>query len=195
MRISVLENSLFHEFLITKSLADLLNIDIKKSLSLSDKSTCLSLSAKMNLLIDLRNLTKEQKPKLSYYLEIRNQFLHNWTIKTFKDCFAALEGTFSALKKIYKPCDNLPAEEQMAFCYNNLCSDIIDITIGHLTMSFINKRSCKADNQNDLAKYKHLQNKLVPTFWETLESETISKYSISKEDQIKLLDEFIHKTA
>jgi hypothetical protein len=88
LRLTILENSLFHEYLITKSVGDLLEIEVENSYSLSDKSSALSLASKIHLLIDLKTLSKEQKPKLFYYLEIRNQFLHNWKCKTFENCFA-----------------------------------------------------------------------------------------------------------
>lgn len=70
LRLTILEINLFHEYLITKSLGGILEIEIENSYSLSDKSSALSLAAKINLLIDLKSLTKEQKPKLLYYLEI-----------------------------------------------------------------------------------------------------------------------------
>lgn len=95
LRLTILENSLFHEHLITKSLGDILEIEIDNSYSLSDRSSSLSLAAKINLLIDLNRLTKEQKTKLIYYLEIRNQFLHNWKCRTFEDCFKSLDKTYT----------------------------------------------------------------------------------------------------
>ncbi|NAS30332.1 hypothetical protein GTQ40_05065 [Flavobacteriaceae bacterium R38] len=62
LRLTILENSLFHEHLITRSLGDILDIDIENSYSLSDKSSALSLASKIHLLIDLKSLDKKQKP-------------------------------------------------------------------------------------------------------------------------------------
>lgn len=193
LRLTILENSLFHEFLITKSLGDMLEVDIENSYSLSDKSTGLSLAAKIHLLIDLNSLTKEQKPKLFYYLEIRNQFLHNWKCKTFGDCFKSRQDTYNALKKLYKPDITLSSEQQMAQCYNALSDDIVDIAINHLTMKVINTKVSREGNKKDLEKYKEIRNNIVKMFWDSLESDTLKGYEITQEDKVKLLDDFIKK--
>ncbi|CAN0588584.1 unnamed protein product, partial [Ectocarpus sp. 12 AP-2014] len=75
------------------------------------------------------------------YLEIRNQFLHNWKCKTFEDCFKSLEGTHKALKKLYPSEEDWDAERQMTFQYNSLSDDIVDIAINHLTKNVINAKA------------------------------------------------------
>ena len=187
LRLTILENSLFHEHLITKSLGDILEIDIDNSYSLSDKSSSLSLATKINLLIDLNRLTREQKTKLIFYLEIRNQFLHNWKCRTFEDCFKSLDKTYNALNKLYKPDEALTQEKRMTYCYNALSDDVVDIAINHLTMNVIDTKVKRERNKKDLAKYEELRDNLVKVFWETLDSKTIADYKISKEDQVKLL--------
>lgn len=61
LKLTILENSLLPEFLITKSLADILEIDFQDSYTLSDKSSSLSLASKIHLLIDLKNYLKSLK--------------------------------------------------------------------------------------------------------------------------------------
>jgi hypothetical protein len=194
LRLTILENSLLHEYLITRSLGDILEIDLDNSYCLSDKSSSLTLATKINLLIDLNRLTKEQRTKLFYYLEIRNKFLHNWKCRTFEDCFSGtLSQTYKGLVKLYKPDMTLTQERQMNFCYNALSDDIVDIAINHLTMNVIDTKVTREKNKRDLAKYGQLRDNLVKVFWETLDSKILADYKISKENQIKLLEEFMSK--
>lgn len=81
----------------------------------------------------------------------------------------------------------------MTQCYNALSSDVVDIAINHLTMNVIDTKVTRKRDKENLAKYEELRSNVIKIFWETLDSKTIADYKISKEDQVKLLEEFMNK--
>lgn len=193
LRLTILENSLFHEYLITYLLGNLLEIKTEDSYSLSDKSSALSLASKINLLIDLKSLSREQKPKLSYYLEIRNQFLHNWKCTTFEDCFKSLNKTYNGLKKLYPPDINLTIEEQMTFCYYSLSNDIVDIATNDLMKNVVKVKTTQKMLIRESENFKEITPKVIKGVWELMDSSELSKYNITIEDKMKLMAEFMNK--
>lgn len=193
LRLMILENSLFHEHLITYFLGTLLEIETEGSYSLSDKSSALSLASKINLLIDLKSLNREQKPKLSYYLEIRNQFLHNWKCTTFEDCFKSLDKTYNGLKKLYSPDIKLTLEEQMNFCYDCLSNDIVDIATNDLMKNIVKVKTTQKKLKRESENFKEMTPKVIKSVWELMDSSELSKYNITIEDKMKLMGEFMNK--
>ena len=68
------------------SLAFLLDIDFDKlneSKPLGNTSSALSFSQKVNLLLDYKSITKEEKLKLESFMNIRNQFMHNQSADSY----------------------------------------------------------------------------------------------------------------
>jgi hypothetical protein len=193
LRLTILENSLFHEYLITSELSSLLGVDMSESYSFGDKSTSLSLSSKINLLIDLNILEKVQKTKLLYYLEIRNKFLHNWKCRKFEDCFKSIPSTYKALEKLYSPSQDLTTELKMVYCYNALGEDIVDILINHITKKVIKSRAESQIKDTYEKELSTMTTKVFSTFLEILESDILQKYNIKNEDKNQLLIQFSHK--
>ena len=193
LRLTILENSLFHEYLITNELSSLLGVNMNESFSFGDKSTSLSLSSKINLLLDLNILDKVQKTKLQYYLEIRNKFLHNWKCRSFEDCFKSIPSTYRALEKLYSPEQELTEELKMVHCYNALGQDIVDILVNHITMKVIKSRVNSQLKESYESELNNQTKKVFSAFLELLESDILKKYNIENEDKNHLLIQFSNK--
>lgn len=103
-RLEVLTYSLILEMEASFSLAYLLDIDIKElatSKSLGNSSSSLCFSQKINLLLDNKSVTKDERQKLLAFMNIRNQFIHNWHANTYEKCAQNIDGLVNYLTKIY----------------------------------------------------------------------------------------------
>ena len=125
-RALVLKFSLNLEKLTSQVLSYLLDVDnIEKSFSLGNKSSSLSFNQKINLLIDNKSITKEEKKKLVAFASIRNQFMHNIKTNTFVEVFDHLDGLEKQMKKLY-PSNFSPEykrEESLHYCVSDLHKD------------------------------------------------------------------------
>jgi hypothetical protein len=125
-RAIVLRLSLNLEVLASKVLSYLLDVDdFEESYSLGNKSSSLSFNQKINLLIDNRSITNEEKKKLMAFASIRNQFMHNINANTFVEAFDHLDGLENQMKKLYP--DNfspdIKTEESLHYCVSDLHKD------------------------------------------------------------------------
>jgi hypothetical protein len=101
-RIKVLEYSLGLERVASLSLAYLFDIEnIEQTKSLGNKNTSISFNQKLNLLLDSKSIDQIGKEKLGIFMEVRNQFMHNFNVKSFEDVFKLLKGREIRLKKFY----------------------------------------------------------------------------------------------
>lgn len=129
-RPTVINLSIFVERFISSALSSLLDIDLKNSKTLSNKSTAFSFRQKLDLLTDIKATDKSDVKKFQIFAEIRNQFAHNFDVHDFSSCFSFLDGKENFLRKAYKieGIEKLEPEEQLHSLYKKLFSDIMDIS-------------------------------------------------------------------
>lgn len=114
----VLDRSIRIEKMLSDLLGDLLGIESKTSDSFGNKNCALSLNAKVLLLKDMNIIDSEDREKLQLFMEIRNQFIHNFDVKSFLLCTMNISKNL----KIKYRYDNNEAELKRLFF--ELCSDI-----------------------------------------------------------------------
>lgn len=132
-RTIVIEFSVMIEDMLSLLLSVILKISNRRdSLSLGTQSSGLGLNAKVNLLLDMQYLDKEQRWKFKKFMEIRNQFAHNLKVQTFEQCFQIVRGTdklliaFPAVKNISSTEEKLKeAVTALGFEIINLCKNVV----------------------------------------------------------------------
>lgn len=128
IRKEILFTSLAVEGLTSAFLSTLLEIkDYKNSRTLGNKSGSLSFNQKVDLLIDIGALSKEDKNKFQVFMEIRNQFIHNLSATTYEKCFGATGGTDKCILKIYPQSKNISREEQLEEATKELGNEVIKL--------------------------------------------------------------------
>lgn len=128
IRTKILAASLAIESLTSAFLANLLNIqDLVNSRTLGNKSSSFSFNQKIDLLIDIKALSKENKTKLTTFMEIRNQFMHNIDANTYENCMNALDGKDNYLLKQYPSDTNKSKEIRLEFAVNELITEVTGI--------------------------------------------------------------------
>jgi uncharacterized protein YutE (UPF0331/DUF86 family) len=136
IRMRTLHYSLRIERFTSAILASL--IDIKgrhtETISFANKSTALSFFQKVNILLDIGALQKDDKRKFEKFMSIRNQFMHNYEADTYEKCVQLIDGCENYLFKTYK--NELTEgnefeskEEKLGFAIFLLCEDVDSITI------------------------------------------------------------------
>lgn len=130
IRKEILENALMMEMLTTNFLASILDIkEPKNSRTLGNKTSSFSFNHKIDLLIDLGALRKEERKKYQYFMEIRNQFIHNIDASSYEKCLAVLDGTNNAILKLYPQPDDLSLDEKYKNAVNSLSEEVLNLTI------------------------------------------------------------------
>jgi uncharacterized protein YktA (UPF0223 family) len=154
IRTNILFNALMVENLTSAFLGRLLGIsDVENSKTLGNKSGSLSFNQKVDLLIEIGALSKDEKKKFQTFMEIRNQFMHNLQAKTYQDCFAFLDGKEAFLIKLYKPDKTLSKEKQLEFITQELCNDVVKLTAGLMKkVEEKIKKEVEADQYKDFQK-------------------------------------------
>jgi hypothetical protein len=126
----VLFPSLLIEGLTSIFLGRLLKIeDLNESKILGNKSGCLSFNQKVNILIEMNSIPKNDRNKYLTFLEIRNQFMHNSDASTFEKCFSFLEGKEKFILKTYPQSTDLSKEEKLKFATLELIKELIEKTM------------------------------------------------------------------
>jgi len=149
-RTEVLQTALIIEKMTTTFLAGLLGIkDLKESKVLGNKSGCLSFNQKIDLLIDLGALSKENRGKFQTFMEVRNQFMHNLSANNYENCFSFTNGSDKFILKTYPQEKTLSREEMLKKATIELSEDI-----AKLTANIINKleEKLKKDAEFEVAK-------------------------------------------
>jgi hypothetical protein len=85
-RSRVIDNSVKIEYIIDGLLASILGIGFGNAYSVGNRSSALSFSHKVNLLIDFGYIQNTWKKKFTCFAEIRNQFAHNLEITMIENC-------------------------------------------------------------------------------------------------------------
>jgi len=128
-RVEILELALILEKITSAFLAELLDIEnYKETRSLGNKSGNLSFNQKIELLIDIRALSKNDKNKYQSFMELRNQFMHNLDADTYEKCYDLMEGKERFVLKIYPQPNDMTREEQLRKASLDMANDIIRIT-------------------------------------------------------------------
>jgi hypothetical protein len=129
IRKAILSDSLALEEVISRFLALFLGIkDSVQSYSFGNSSKALSLNKKIFLLIDLGALDDSTKGKFIKFMEIRNQFMHNFRANNFQEVLSFIDGAEKYLLKNYKQDANLDIEVQLNNAYRKLLRDIFSTT-------------------------------------------------------------------
>jgi len=96
----VIEKTLIIESLTSKLIKHLMGLDLYGSTkALDNKSSSLSLRAKIDLLTDCGKIDKQTYSNLGHILSIRNQFAHNFECNNFEDLPKFLDGIEKPLLK------------------------------------------------------------------------------------------------
>jgi|GEM_PF-1782836 len=129
-RMSVLSSALFIEELIARFLGGMLGInDTSGTISLGNKNTSLSFNQKVNLLIDIGAIEKDNRKKFQLFMEIRNQFMHNMAAKSYEACFSFLDGSATFLLKSYPQKATLSNEKQLEQAVLDLAVEITKLSM------------------------------------------------------------------
>jgi len=129
IRKEILSTSLIVEGFTSAFLSALLGIgDFTNSRTLGNKGGSLSFNQKVDLLIEIGALSKENRSKFQAFMEIRNQFIHNYSATTYEKCFAATDGKAKYILKAYPQANNLSREEQLNAATHELSDEITTLT-------------------------------------------------------------------
>lgn len=129
IRKEVLTTSLIIESLTSSFLAGLLGINnIKNSYTLGNQGSCLSLSQKVDLLIDMGALSITNRNKFRIFMEIRNQFMHNLSATNYEKCFSFLNGRAKNILDAYPQPINISREEQLKNATVELSTEVTKLT-------------------------------------------------------------------
>ena len=100
IKLLVLSYSLKFESLASDLLSLVLSID-RSSKSIGNTSYALSMNQKVTLLLDTKLFAKTDKESIKQFQEIRNQFMHNASAKSFEICFSYISGAEKVLERAY----------------------------------------------------------------------------------------------
>ena len=153
IRKDILEYSLMMEMLTTNFLARILDIkEPKNSKTLGNKTSSFSFNHKIDLLIDLGALRKEERKKYQYFMEIRNQFMHNIDASSYEKCLACLDGTNNAVLKLYPQPESLSLDEKYRNAVFALSEETLDLTIQIIDV--LNDKFCCLLKENNTVDVK-----------------------------------------
>ena len=123
-----LSRSLLAESLTSSFIGGLLGItNLNNSKTLGNKSSSLSFSQKIDLLIDMGALDYEDKNKFQTFMEIRNQFVHNIEAASYILCFRYLNGKDKFVLKQYPQPDEFPEETKLKLASLSLADDVLTL--------------------------------------------------------------------
>ena len=100
-RLYVLKTALLIEKLATRFLATLLDAADNINGRSFSGSSALSFNQKINLLVDIDALPKNERVKFQKFMEIRNQFMHVLEADTYVKCISRINGANNYLNKNY----------------------------------------------------------------------------------------------
>lgn len=190
-RAILLRLSLNLEVLASKVLSYLLDIDyFEESYSLGNKSSSLSFNHKINLLIDNRSITKEEKKKLMAFASIRNQFMHNINANTFVEAFNHFDGLENQMRKLYPKNfgSDINLEESLHYCVSDLHKDGV-LTLTSFKGGIGKKMTTEVNAKVYSDFYEDLENSVKYNFDQFLEG--IKNHDSESINKSKLIDALI----
>ncbi|NOQ24457.1 MAG: hypothetical protein GQ564_03765 [Bacteroidales bacterium] len=170
-RTKILEYSLMLEEFVSYELAHLLDItNFKTSKSLGNTASSLSINQKLNLLLDVENITKREKTTIENFMSIRNQFMHNIDAISYSYVINKIDGLENKLKKQYSNAFNgINKEEAFELCVMYLFKDSLKIL---------------QDKKGN--KLRKIKQRIAVKSYEILKE----KFEDSYEKQLKILEDF-----
>lgn len=99
------------------------------SRSLGTKSSALSFSHKLTLLLDLGILSKREVTLFTKFAEMRNKFAHLAHIDSFESYFKLVPDHLKFMTKRYQliPEEHFGIEEMYTSVFNEMCVDLLNI--------------------------------------------------------------------
>ena len=180
IRSDVIDHAVKIEFLINSLLTRIFACENNESISFGSSSSSLSFMAKINLLLDLKVLTKDEKKKLVLFAEIRNKFAHDFMVMSANDL---PDQSKKDLKKFYAP-----NEDNNFNSFNlQLYYDVKDI-VDKLINTVIDKAGKKASDLG-LINYNNILFDLVKTY-----SEKDKDFSLKMANLINKATEIYNQT-
>lgn len=147
------------EHLSSMLVKNLIGISVnKKTKSLDNKSSALSLKSKLDLLLDTDKINKETYKYLLLILSIRNQFAHNYSCNNFKDLSLFIDGIDKHLLSF--------SDEGLSKTEEKLKSGFVNMTDGITFIMTMELVSLLKDLDSDFTEAK---NQLVENYAKTLE--------------------------
>ncbi|GJM27899.1 MAG: hypothetical protein DHS20C17_05340 [Cyclobacteriaceae bacterium] len=129
-RSDVLESALMIENQLNTLLLWLLRIEDKTSRTLSGKSSSLSFKNKIDLLFDLKMLKKKDYAHLLFFMEIRNQVVHNFGVNSFEKVFDWLQSNKAKKLLEFYPLDKKTTLKTMyELSFGKFATKAMDILI------------------------------------------------------------------
>lgn len=174
------------ENFVSYELATQLDIqDFKKSKSLGNGSSSLTINQKLNLLLDVENINKREKATIENFMSIRNQFMHNIDAISYTYVIDKLDGLETKLKKQYP--DNFKnnhKEKAFEFCIENLFQDSIKILLdqkGNKLRKILMISAAKSDEilKDKLQESFNKNIKILEDFIDDYPEDQIDKHVIS----------------
>ncbi len=141
-RAFVIEFSVKVEHRLNSIIAHLLEVNPDESKSFGTTSQALSFNSKVNLLLDLKYLNKNEIEKFQIFMEIRNKFAHIYHVDTFEKCFE-LTKNYNRLKKLFEITkEGESLEEDMYYMFVSLSFDIL-IKLEEIQKTAIKEKAVK----------------------------------------------------
>lgn len=142
-----IEKTLFIELLTSKLIKHMMGLDLDgNTKTLDNKSSSISLRAKIDLLMDCGKIDKQNYTNLLHIISIRNQFAHNFECNNFEDLPKFIDGIDKPLLK-YCPNLNVSIEENLKTGFLNM----LDLAFKFLSNEF---RGVTKQYQIDAGKVK-----------------------------------------
>jgi hypothetical protein len=154
-RVEVLQASLLFEAMVGYCLAFMLNMKPdNRSFGVGNDS--LSFNAKALLLMDMSVITKGEKLKLEYFMNIRNKFMHVFIASSYTKCIQMVSGLENGLKKFYPFDGKKSLEDNLEVAVKSLMEDCTGIvqTIFNATMDQRIKEKTNAEAVKELLALK-----------------------------------------
>jgi len=178
----VVNSSKLIEKFASSALATLLEIDLENSKILGNKSSAISFKQKIDLLTEIKAFDRDDVGKFMKFMEIRNQFAHNFEVESFEICFKVLSaGTEKYLVKLFPKVskEKKSREQYLTELFTSLFSSLLH-TCG-LILSYINAK-IEADVK------KEFEEKFYPEFIEELKT-----YAYENEEFADFYNEALEK--
>lgn len=162
-RLFVIERAIEIEDLISKTLASLLNIDLKFSKALGNDSVSFSFNSKVILINDIKNIQKKEKEKLELMAQIRNKFAHVISIDSFESLFNLNSNFKKKLLAYYLKDDKISDLNEISYLnyFENLFSDNLDFLFQITLNSEVDKAIDKTNLEFHEELIKLLKEKLI----------------------------------
>ena len=207
LRTKILEKSLNLEDNINRCLRVLIEVKSSQPKTIGDKSSSIPLASKINLLLDLELLNKEEYNQLFCFLEIRNQFMHNIHCDSYIKVIEKISRSNLLLKldsKLTEFYENPilieNREEYIKLMVDNLGLRVLEIAI-NLHKKSIDKLENKMHN-SQLGKMNSAHKEGMETFRNLLKinsesvQEVLAAYSKSEKEEFNVdesLGDFLQK--